>query len=212
MKRNLILLYLLSMFFSCSAKEGIYPYFINQLKEKVKVDVTCFDTVTRQNITFVYPKIQQPMFDILLKVDIEHDMHDSNYELSVITYSLKQVSADFVSVLKSVYIANDGSAAGYSQWDEGLILLRKDSDIYKIDLVFDQQTIDNAIEDAVRNQKIEEQCLKEDVAAIEYMSYYFEDGKLFIHNPVSYPTCWFDASLMFDSGNVIFIPIATSEK
>ncbi|HUH73167.1 MAG TPA: hypothetical protein VLZ75_02050 [Chitinophagales bacterium] len=151
-----------------------------------------------------FPKVQQKFWANIINTDIENTVRDKTMQEAEVTYEVMQCSGNFFSYLKSIYLKDSMSPNGYFSWDICLNYYLENEKLYKIYFTFDKIEIDSFIHASIKQGIIEEFCLMESQVSAESQSYFFKKGKLYFHNPISYPVCWIDLNMSFSIENLSF--------
>lgn len=206
-KKRLIFIFFLSttLCYSSCAQKDIFTAFTLEVNAEGYVDNRfTIDTIIENNIKYYVPKLNSKRFERLLFLDISNSRNDSSLIGAEVTYDIVHYSENFMSVIKNVYIKNDGSAKGYYSNDYGINMFIYNNKTYKVNISFDNQEISSALKAAANFNIIDSECLRENIKSVEYMQYCFKDGKLLIINPIEFPVCWNNIPIPFTTKNIEF--------
>ncbi|MGI8600075.1 MAG: hypothetical protein ACR2KB_12555 [Chitinophagaceae bacterium] len=188
---------------SC-AQSSIKLSFLEEIKYPDKINVLRIDTLQSDNIVFYLPITNNQFANKILLNDKKLSLNNPDYLKGTIQYKVKQVSNNFISVVKDIYIEDDTSPKGYFSWKECLNFFRYYEKIYEIEYILDENEIYAKLIEAVNNGKLEKECLEEDRYPIKDMFFYFSEGKLYVQNPIIFPICWLDVKVDINENNLKF--------
>jgi hypothetical protein len=210
-KQNFLIKVLFSlvicMNISSCTRADIHTSFIKSIDRQEDFSINNIDTINQSDRTIVLIKTNNHFVNELLERDKKNTISSEKYYLAVISYDIKQATSDFVSIVKSVYVEEEGTAKGYSAWDESLIFYKYNNNIYEIKYQVGEHTIREKVLQAVNNGEIDSSCLDEYIVKPERQSYFFKNGTLYLHDPISFPVCQIDLEIDLKKDNITFLEV-----
>jgi hypothetical protein len=197
-------LLIVCMNISSCTRADIHTSFIESIRIYESISINSIDTIRNNDIVFYLPNTNSKLLQSVLYNDMKNSVENTDYSGAEITYEIKQASPLFFSLVKSVYIETANSPKGYFSWDECLNFYKYKDGIFEIKYYSNEQEVNEKVNLSIKRGYIEEPCLREDWVSIEEQEYFFQNGRIYLHNPISFPTCWIDLEMNLNTGNINF--------
>jgi hypothetical protein len=185
-------------------RADIRKSFVINLKWNDSVSIYGIDTLRDSGVIFYLPNTDNKLLNIILDRDVKNSLEQVEYNGGEIRYEIMQCSDIFVSVIKYVYIEDEGSPRGFFVWEECLNYFMYYNDIYKIKYNFNKE-YDSEINKLLSTGEIDLDCEKMGLKEKANICFYFYEGVLYLHNPINSPFCQINFSIPFDIQKISFI-------
>lgn len=188
---------------SCT-RANIHSNFTRDIKKQNKFIINNIDTIKKNNRTIIYLNTDNGFVNEVLNNDKKYVLENKKYFSAEIQYEIKQVSTNFISIVKSVYVEDTNSPKGYFSWDECLNFYNYKDGIYKVNFHIYEQELNAKLIEAVKKGEIEDICLNESRKSIEHQDFFIQNGKIYIHYPIEFPACWLDIEVILDKEKIVY--------
>ena len=202
-RTSLILLLILFHLNACGNKD-MKKYFVKEVEKNSTFTLGSVDSLTKDSIIFILPQLTRGLLKSVIDSDIDKTTKNNIYANSIVTYNIMKSTDNLISVIKSIYMEDEGSPRGFFAWDECLNYYQFSNQILKINYEFDTD-FSAQLNYLKEIGKLDIDCIGVELKEKDDLLFYIRDSNIFLHNPISSPFCNVDVRLTIDTSKIYFL-------